>query len=234
MKDKVFLASFQKSGNTWVSFIIANIYNQLAGEFEEIDFYNIHDINPEFRDGEENEPLFKDLPQILTTHSPFRESFENVILVIRNPWDVLYSYYFYLNGERRKKISLPEIIKHEKYGIRAIVDHNQSFIRNYKNLLVITYENMKSDPVKEVKKIVDFLELEVDTGMIKTALKRASFSSMRKIEVKKGRKYGTPGFLFTRSGKTGEGKKAIKENKEWNDYILNGIKESPLLYLLYG
>jgi hypothetical protein len=217
-----------------VSFIIANIYNRLAGELAEIDFFNIHDINPEYQEDEEKTPLFKELPGIFTTHSHFRENFENVILLVRNPWDVLYSYYHYLRGERQKKLSLPEVVQHEKYGIRAIAAHNRSFTKNHKNILIITYEKMHAEPVKEVKKIVDFLDIEVDADTIKTALKRANFKSMRKIEVKKGRKFGTSGFLFTRRGKTGDGKRAFSEHQELNDYILNEIKKSPLLYLLYG
>lgn len=231
-----FLASFPKSGNTWVNFTIANMYNQLTVRLPEIDFHNIHDINPEVRpnDRECKEPLFKDLPWVFMTHSPYRKDFENVILVIRNPWDVLYSYYHYLNGERKRNLSLPEVIKHEKLGIQPLVEHNESFFRNCRNLLIITYENMYANPIRETGKIAEFLELDLDNRIIKTAVKKASFKSMRKIELKKGRKYGTPDFLFTRKGKIGEGKQEIKQDKELNDYISKKVKKSPLLYLLYG
>lgn len=231
-----FLVSFPKSGNTWVNFTIANMYNQFTGRFPEIDFYNIHDINPEIKPGdtEYKEPLFKELPRVFMTHSPYKEEFENAVLVIRNPWDVIYSYYHYLNGERLRNFSLPEVIDHEKHGICSLVEHNESFIRNCKNLLVITYENMHAQPIKEAWKIADFLRLDIDEDKIKAAVRQSSFKSMRKVEVKKGRKYGTPGFLFTRKGKSGEGKREIRKFKESDDYILKEIKKSPLLYLLYG
>jgi estrone sulfotransferase len=235
-KKIFYLTSFPKSGNTWVNFTIANMYNQLTGRLPEIDFHNIHDINPEIRpnDRECKEPLFKELPWIFMTHSPYKADFENAILVIRNPWDVLYSYCHYLNGERRRNLSLPEVIKHEQHGIRPLVEHNESFIRNCGNLLIVTYENMHTNPIKEAGKIAEFLDLDIDDLIIKTAVKKASFKSMRKVEVKKGRKYGTPGFLFTRKGKTGEGKQEIKKYKELDDYILKEIKKSPLLFLLYS
>jgi hypothetical protein len=235
MKKEFYLASFPKSGNTWINFTLANVYNQLCGEFEEIDFFNIHDINPELNEGEEKKPLFMDLdlPWIFMTHSVYKKAFDNVILIMRNPRDVLYSYYFYLRGERKKQISLPEIIVHNKYGIKSIIKHNQSFIMNCHNLLIITYENMHCRPKKEVKKILDFLDLNVDNKIIDTSIKKSSFKNMRRIELKKGRKYGTPGFLFTRRGKVGEGKRAISKYKELDRYISNEIKRSPLLHLLY-
>lgn len=237
MENEYYLASFPKCGNTWVNFIIANMYNQLKGTFEEIDFFNIHEISPELQEGETKDPFFKDLPRVFMTHWQFKPSFENVILVIRNPWDVLYSYFHFLNGTRRKrkkKFSLPEVITHEKRGIRSLVAHNESFIKNCENLLIVTYENMHVTPEKEVRRIADFLGLEVDGEIIKTAIKKSSFKSMRKVEVKKGRRIETPGFLFTRSGKIGEGLKEIKKYKNLDEYILEEIKKSPLLYLLYG
>lgn len=235
--DTIFyLTSFPRSGNTWVNFTIANMYNQLTGRFPEIDFFNIHDINPEIKSNvpERKEPLFKDLPWVFMTHLPYKSDFKNVILVIRNPWDVLYSYYHYLNGERLRNLSLSEVIKHKKYGIQTLVEHNESYIRNCSNLLIITYENMHSYPIKETRKISRFLDLDLNDRMIKFAVKKARFKSMRKVEKEKGRKYGTPGFLFTRKGEIGEGVKEIKKHKELNDYILTNIKRSPLLFLLYS
>ena len=235
-KKIFYLASFQKSGNTWVNFTIANMYNQLTGRFPEIDFFNIHEISPEVRpnDNEDKEPLFKDLPWIFMTHSPYKTDFANVILVLRNPWDVLYSYYHFLKGERLKDFSLPEVITHPQHGIGALVEHNESFLRNCGNLLIITYENMHANPIKAARKIARFLDLDIADRLIKDAVKKASFKSMRKIEVQKGRKYGTPGFLFTRNGKVGEGKREIQEYEESDNYILHEIRKSPLLYLLYG
>ncbi len=236
-KEKIFyLASFPKSGNTWVNFTIANVFNQLAGGFGEIDFHNIHEINPEIRPNEkiQKEPVFNGLPWVFTSHSPFLKRFENVILVVRNPWDVLYSYYHYLNGERLRNLSISDVIRHDTHGIYPLVQHNESFIRNCRNLLIISYENMHANPIKETNKVSRFLELEVNEKIIKNAVNAASFKSMRKVEVKKGRKFGTQGFLFTRKGEIGEGKLEIQKHKELDDLILTEVRRSPLLYLLYG
>lgn len=232
--NKFFLASFQKSGNTWVSFLIANIYNQLEEKYEEINFHNIHNINPEYKKEIKIDSYFKGLPLILTTHSLYSDDFKNIILLIRDPRDVLYSYYHYLKGERQIKISFQELIKHEKYGIRAIIAHNNSFIKSDSNILLITYESLHEDIIKVVKKIIEFIGIKVKDNIIINAINRSSFKSMRNIEMKKGRKFGNPKFLFTREGKIGSGKYELQNYEELNHYITDEIKKMPLLYSIYN
>ena len=233
-KNEFFIASFPRSGNTWVRFLIANVYNNIKKEFPEVDFFNIHDIVPELKKfGEVVKPYFSDLPVVIKTHSKFIDSFENTILVLRNPFDTIYSYNNFLNMNRGIKISLPEMVTHEKYGIDAIVDHTNSFIRNCDNLLITSYENLVCQPLKELKKICDFLNISVKDEIIKKSVKKSSFRSMREIELRKGRKFGKKDFLFTRNGKVGEGKKEIQEDEKLNLFILNVLKKSPILYLLY-
>jgi hypothetical protein len=82
--------------------------------------------------------------------------------------------------------------------------------------------------------MIEFLGIDIQESCIKNAVKKASFKSMRHIEIKKGRKFGNPNFLFTRKGKIGEGQKYFQKHKELNEYILEETKKSPLLYFLYG
>ncbi|HED06183.1 MAG TPA: hypothetical protein ENI61_05815, partial [Ignavibacteria bacterium] len=94
---RILLASFPKSGNTWIRFILGNIYNKIEKQTNSIDFYSIHKIIPE----QGQKALeFKNLPQIFKTHGLYEKNFEKVILILRNPSDTLYSYYKYLNGEK--------------------------------------------------------------------------------------------------------------------------------------
>jgi hypothetical protein len=93
---------------------------------------------------------------------------------------------------------------------------------------------MHQNPRYEVGKITDFLGLDVNQKIIKTAIKKSNFKSMRKIELKKGRRRETPGFLVTRRGKTGDGLNALKKYKELNSYMKKEVKKSPLLHFLYG
>lgn len=234
-KNEVILTSFPKSGNTWVRFLIANVYNLLSKKVDEIDFLNIHDIIPELNSTAEPTSLFDTMPRILKTHEQYESSFQNVILVLRNPWDTLYSYLKYLNSEMKVDISLAEVVRNPQYGIGAIVDHANSYLRNCEDLLIVTYENLHNKPLKEVKKVCEFLELDaVSDEVIEKAIERSSFKTMRDIEVRKGRKFGSPDFLFTRSGQINEGYLEISRSDALGHFVLQEMRNSPLLYLLYG
>ncbi len=230
---KVFLASFQKSGNTWLSFLIANIYNLIEKKYPEVNFHNIHDINPEYKKGIRYKRVFPDFPLIQTTHETYKEVFENVILLLRDPRDLLLSYYFYLEGERNLDLTLSEVVKHEKYGVRAITSHISSFIKSDANILLITYESLHKEIFRIIVKIVEFIGIGVKDSILAESVKRSSFRSMRKTEIEKGRKFGNPSFIFTREGKTGKGKKRFHHSEELSEYIRSEVKKVPLLYFLY-
>jgi len=232
-KNDFILASFPKSGNTWVSFLIANIYNEISGKFDEVDFHNIHEFHPELRNIDKHKSILPGLPQVILSHSQFKRPFKNVILMLRDPWDVMLSYHQYLNGERLKRLSLSEVITHNRYGIRALVKHNNSFIRNCKNILMVSYERLHDDPLREVGRLISFLGLEVDNDIIRASIRKSDFKSMREVELRKGRKFGTPGFVFTRKGEVGEGRQIIGEIEDMNSYISENISNSPVLSFLY-
>lgn len=230
--DLIVLASFPKSGNTWARFLIANIYNNLEPTYDEIDFINIHDICPELKGQHLPLSRFTNMPAVYKTHDCYQNVYRKAILILRNPWDALYSYYQYLNHESKIDISLDNVITHETYGIKAIVSHTNSYIRNCDNLLLVTYEGLANSPEKELAKICHFMKIDVSSTIIESAINNSSFDAMRKIEEKKGRKYGDPTFRFTRSGKIGEGVFHIADEK-LNRYIVGELARSPLLYLLY-
>lgn len=230
-ENKFFLASFPRSGNTWVRFLIANVYNNLDRKFEEIDFHNIHEIVPEY--GSDEKPFFSDFPKVFKTHERHKIFFKNTILLLRNPCDILYSYRDFLNKNRGLSLSLEDTVRHEKYGIKAIASYPDSFIKHCENVLIIVYEKLHENPVKELKKIFDFLELIVPDDIIQDAVQKSSFRMMDRIEREKGRKYGNTKLKHIRSGKIGDGVATIKKNDGLYQYVTRESKKSPLLYFLY-
>jgi len=223
------LASFPKSGNTWVRFLIANLYNEIENSLAEIDFLNIHEIIPEL--GKGRNFRFPNFSKILKTHQQYDKKFNRVILILRNPYDVLYSYFKYLKGEKKLDVSLSEVIHHDKFGIQSLVDHTNSYIRNCTDLHLVTYEQLKSHPSKYFGNIARYLGIDYTDEHIANAISRSSFSSMRKIEETKGRRYGRKEFIFVRRGKIGEGFSRI----DWYDrkYISESIRRCPIMNLLY-
>ena len=77
------LASYPKSGNTWLRFLLANIYNSLEHKFNEIDFHTVHEVIPELK--QHDYCNYHYLPKVFKTHETYEDSFKNVILILRNP-----------------------------------------------------------------------------------------------------------------------------------------------------
>ncbi len=227
--DNIYLVSFPKSGNTWVRFILGNIYNHIEEKVEEVNFHSIHSLIPEKNQGALN---FRNLPQIFKTHDSYDNNNEKVILLLRNPFDTLYSYYKFLNKESGISISLTNTIHSEQYGINPIIDHTNSYTKNCDEVLIVTYEDMKSIPVKTVYRICNFLKIKVGAETVSDAIEKSSFQSMRKIELTTGRKFGNKDFLFTRKGEIGEGLKEISSADV--KYIRDMLAKSPVLDLLYN
>jgi estrone sulfotransferase len=240
MEKEFYLASFPRSGNTWVRFLIANVYNGMTKEFPQVDFFNIHEIVPELKKDKASKrtpgiaPYFNEFPLVIKTHANYLDSFFNVILLIRNPFDCLYSYWDYLNHNNNIQISLHETIRHPRYGISAVVQHANSYVRHCPHLLVMTFEDLLSCPERQLQKLLDFMNFEVSNRIVKSAIQASSFQTMSGIERRKGRKYGRPDFKFMRKGTAGEGETAIRQDRELNLYVLGEMKKSPILYLLYG
>ena len=224
----VFLSSYPKSGNTWARFILGNIYTELLGNKEKINFHSIHKYIPEVG----NTPIldFGTLPRVFKTHSTYRKHFKKVIYIVRDPFDTLYSYYQYLNGEKGINITIQELVHHSNYGIDALVNHIESYLRGCERLLLISYEDMHHACKECVMKMCRFLNINPESGLIKSAIEKSSFRNMRTIEQKKGRPMGNKNFTFTRSGVIGEGNKIPQKERE---YIIERLTRSPFLYFNY-
>lgn len=225
------IVSYPKAGSTWLRFLLANLFNFKTKTYEEVDFHSIHNIIPDL-DQPVNHSDFDDLPSIYSTHNPYKSNFKNCILLLRNPEDLLFSYYNYLNGEHHKEMGMEEIVKSPTLGIQALVAHTNSFVKNCDNLIIVTYEMIHEDPIGVMQKLMRFVNLDITDAELSKAIELSSFKSMRSAEDRKGRKFVQSGFKFTRSGKVGEGGENISE--ELKQYISKEIEKSPVLNLIYN
>jgi hypothetical protein len=227
------VASFPKSGSTWVRFIVANLYNTVRREVEAVDFHNIHAIVPEIGRTDDRR-LFVGMPAIWKTHDPWRRGFDRVVLVVRNPWDTLYSFYCYMNGEWERPEPLDAVVTSGRHGAAAVVRHAASYLSNCPNLLVLSYEALHAAPRDEVARLAAFLGIEATEGELLAAIDASSFDSMLRSEVEKGRKYGGNGFRFMRQGAVGEGFAAISSDAALDRHVRRELARCPALEELYG
>lgn len=215
-RSDVILASFPKSGNTWVRFFFCNLAGVLAGESDPVHFKELDQIMPEL--GRTNLLLpwrIDSIPRVVKTHKPRWPVFGGcrAILLTRDPRDVMTSFYHFESGKKRPRTegTFSEFLRHPRLGLPGWFEHTASWERAEKHR--ITYEALKEDDVAVFTALLAYLDLEVPEEVVREAAARSSFKTVRGLEEKrrhKPEKY-KEGYRFTRSGKRGGWKELFNE-----------------------
>ena len=197
----VWIASYPKSGNTWVRFLLANYF---AGPIT--DSARVEAAVPSLT------PT-TDLVGLLATHSPlcmkthfpwsiahpFSAQTEKAIVIVRYPKDILLSnlhYHRLLAGNEDGYSDLTyarafiaagaDPLWMEKRGYGTLEAHVGSWLDNptAPPRLLVRYEDLARDTGAELGRILSFLNLAVDWQRVQSAVAASSFHRMREIETR--------------------------------------------------
>jgi hypothetical protein len=187
LPDDVFLVSFPKSGNTWTRFLLAN----LRFPDEPATWANIDRLIPDPTGT--TKKVFDRIPRprIIKSHECFDPRYPRVICIVRDPRDVVVSQYHY----HRKLRKIPDDFPIEKFVTRFLAGQtcpHGSWGQNVATwlytsegsprFLLLRYEDLIADAVRELKKVVDFLKLSATPAQISQAVESSSADQMRKME----------------------------------------------------
>ncbi len=210
--DTIWIASYPKSGNTWVRFML---YSALFGPPKRSADVaaKIPDIHrPMPLDLPESGPIYAKTHFELNKKHPQLASTAKAIHIIRNPRDVLLSAinYHQLTAES------PQSFNQEQFAeafIKARGDFHwreigfgtwASHARSWRNtdqfpVLNLRYEELKADPRTQLVRMVEFLGIACDDQHIDQAIAASSFDAMRALEIrekKTGKANDLSKFLF--------------------------------------
>ncbi len=213
LPSDVFIVSYPKSGNTWTRFLIGNaIYTDVP-----LDFINVEKLVPDIYLHTDSYLLQIEKPRILKSHEYFHPKYKKVVYIVRDPRDVLVSYYHHLIKCRRIDSSYPL----EKFAAQFISGEFDSYGSWYENvagwirvkkpgkeLLLVRYEDMLADTMRELERIIVFLGIERNFDHISAAINRSSKESMQELERKQADQWETTkgtnlNLPFVREGKAG-------------------------------
>ena len=196
----VAVVSFGKSGRTWLRVMISRYYQLVHGIPERVllGFENYHR-----RD--------KAIPKIFFTHDNYIKDYtgdfdskapfygKKVVLLVRNPKDIVVSQYFQWQHRMRPakkklnqypphgaEVSAYDFVMDPNCGLPDIIDYLNLWARekaNVEQLLIVRYEDMRSDPNGTLERVMAFMnDAPAKEEAIASAVEYASVENMRKLE----------------------------------------------------
>ncbi|XP_004477606.1 sulfotransferase 1E1 [Dasypus novemcinctus] len=194
--DDVVIATYPKSGTTWISEIIYMIYKESDVEKCQDATYNRIPYLECRAEGimngvkQLNEMLS---PRIVKTHLPseqlpnsFWEKNCKMIYLCRNAKDVAVSYYYFFQmaSGHPNPGTFPEFVEkfmdgQVPYG--SWYKHTRSWWEKRENphVLFLFYEDMKEDIRKEIKKVMQFLGRKPSEELVEKIVHHTSFQEMK-------------------------------------------------------
>jgi hypothetical protein len=196
------IVSFGKSGRTWLRVMLSRFYQVKygIGERHLIGFDNLHKKN-------------RAIPKLFFTHDNYLKDYtgnrdskadfydKKVVLLVRNPLDVAVSQFFQwkfrmrpgkkaLNQypEHGSDIEIYDFLMDPDAGLTKIIDYLNlwaSEAGKIKDLLIVRYEDMRSNTGEVLERIVTFLGTPGDQDQIQEAVRFASVENMRNMETKR-------------------------------------------------
>src|SRR5437588_1843752 len=193
LNDKdVLFASFERSGNTWLRFVLMEILTK-----DNAGFLNVNQTLPEMGTHREMKPVLPNGGRLIKTHEMYRSEYKRAIYLMRDLRDVMLS-----NWARDKEMGFAQYVDNGKdmdgyvesflqgkvtrFGSwQSHVDSwlNSPLAKNG-NLLVVRYEDLRADTETGLIEMLDFLGIQSDRDRIRRAVENNSLRNMREKEEK--------------------------------------------------
>lgn len=198
-KADVVIISPPKSGRTWVRVLLSRFFQKKHGlpEDQLLGFDNYHRQCPA-------------VPRIRFTHDKYVSDYtrdrgskrlyygKKVILLVRDPRDVVVSNYFQwtatINPFKKKARRVPDnpddvplydFVMDPELGLQKTIRFLNEWAPELPKMqayLLVHYEELRADPSDAFKRILAFMELSFSDEEVADAVAYASFDNMKKLE----------------------------------------------------
>ena len=244
---RVVIVSFPKCGRSWLRLMLSEMICKSLGVNEVNDLetnllWYEHPLIPHIT-VDHDDALWKTPDELDKDKSQYKGC--KIIFLVRDPRDVVVSWYFQLtkrksSEETDKKINLDSIskfIRSERSSLKTIINFYNIWLKNkgiVGDFLIVTYENLSSNPYEEIKKILNFSGIEhiVSKTHALETIEENTFDKVREKEKSKAIKHeafksfdlNDPESFKARKGIVGGYREYF--NQEDIDYINKEIKNN--------
>jgi hypothetical protein len=182
LRNNVALASYPRSGNTWLSKLLESLSGQQVGSI--------------YRDYVFPRPA---TGIVIKTHKNDGQRFNRAVHLIRNPLDAISSHHEYMH--HYFPLRAQDWKTHVETQKCEWKKHTEYWMRQAMPRITVRYEDLTTEPVQELRKLAQFLHLEVDDSEIENAIEACKIDRLRAESSKRGE--DAAGFF--RKGESGHG-----------------------------
>jgi len=172
------LASYPRSGNTWVRFLIEKAIGELCGSIYK------DRIMPREASG-----------VAIKTHELDSEKYTDAIHLVRDPFDVIESYFHWKREVAKQKEV--EWDSHVRRTVQQWRDHTAHWLNVRYDVHRLRYEDLKTRPGVELEKLVRWLGFDAPPDRITAAVEAAQLEKMRGLSAELGEKFFRRGEVGT-------------------------------------
>jgi len=201
----VFVASYPRSGNTWLRFML---YEILVGQSST--FTNVHQLVPDIGKQGSALPVLANDGRLIKTHEAYLPLYHKAIYLVRDARDVALSEFAYQKAlglaEDNFETYLPRFLRGEVNPFGSWSAHVDSWMdakdKGYAEVLLVRFDEMRSQPEDSLANMMEFLNVPVERETIRRAVANNSVEKMRDKEKVNPQKASAKG-RFIRSGAVG-------------------------------
>lgn len=185
-QDDVMLASYPKSGTTWMAFMLAQLLWRKGREQTLVDSRYLPAIGSHHL----AERQLPDGGRLIRTHERFRPSYRKAIYIVRDGRDAVVSMYWHIKRATGMEATFSEFL--DSYlagrfsGAGAWHEHVGGWLESPSfsegNVHVVRFEDMKRDSARELEKTASFLGVAYNKETIADAVDAGSMDAMRDRE----------------------------------------------------
>jgi hypothetical protein len=181
----VLVASYPRSGSTWLRFLLFQILTQEPAQFETVDR-----VIPRPARQAGAPRLLPGRGRLIQTHEVYRPEYQRAIYLVRDVRDVVVSEYNYQRGQGLYTKGLEDFVEAflqgrvNGYGpwSRNVLSWLDAAPTRRGDVLVIQFKELRQDPQDTLTKILDFLDTNVDASSIQSAIQANTVDKMREKE----------------------------------------------------
>jgi len=201
-QQDMFMASYPRSGSTWLRFMLFQILTGAEPGFQRID-----QCIPEIDFHRGVPPILPNGGRLVKTHEQYRKEYTRAIFLVRDMRDVFLSCY-----ARATESGLVPLVSDGTFDgfFRAYLDghalqqgswqaHTKTWLESplakNGNLLVVRYEDLRKNSEQTLAELVSFLGIKPNMDVIRKSIENNSLQQMRAKE-DRARKAGEPSALL--------------------------------------